>query len=145
MSARLIDGIKYIYLRYPHKLKTKSLEDDIYFTLTDMVWNGGGIHEPACSACEYIKLLSDIDYEKRDKNFKYKNVLYSDLEKILNLVSRILSNKERIFFFYEEDKYDNSDSDDDGIGLDMSKYIYYDDWFEHLSKLLEKLIERINK
>lgn len=91
-----------------------------------MDWNGGGIHEPAPRARKYIKLLSDIDYEKRDKNFKYKNVLYSDLEKILDLVSGLLSKKERIFFFYEEDKYCDLDDglDDDGDGLDMSKYIY---------------------
>jgi hypothetical protein len=145
MAARLIDGVKYIYLHYPHEFKMKSLEDDIYFTLTDMVWNGGGIHEPAPSADKYSRLLTDIEYEKRDKNFKYKNVLYncdSDFaEKILKLISRF-SNKERVFYFYEEDKYDDLD---DGKGLDMSKYMKYDDWWEHLLELREKIKGHLNK
>jgi hypothetical protein len=150
MAARLIDGVKYIYLHYPNEFKMKSLEDDIYFTLTDMVWNGGGIHEPAPSADKYSRLLTDIEYEKRDNNFKYNNVLYnrdSDFaEKILELISRC-SNKDFVFHFYEEDKYDDLDDEleDDGFGLDMSKYMRYDDWWEHLSELREKIKEYLHK
>ena len=39
MSGIKYNGIKYLYLNHPNDWKTKSLEDNIYFTMRDIFVN----------------------------------------------------------------------------------------------------------
>jgi hypothetical protein len=75
MAGRLIDGIRYIGLMNDNSFKRKSLEDNVYFTLRDIFWNGEV--DDLMTANHFNGILTNnICYEDRSKNFNYANILY---------------------------------------------------------------------
>ena len=141
MTCRLIDGVKYIGLMNDNEFKSKSLEDNVYFTLRDILLNA---HMNHCITANYFNdlLTNNISFEERDKNFNYQNVLYdynSDYTQTLYIwIGIICENKDDMFDFYEPKKIDKDDNPN-------QKYIKYDEWWEQLLDLREKLFQQLEK
>jgi hypothetical protein len=74
MSGRSINGTKYIYLNYPNDFKNKSLEDNVYFTLRDIFWNGDS--KQCTTANHYNSIIANKPFEERNEEFRYENVLH---------------------------------------------------------------------
>jgi hypothetical protein len=148
MAGRLIDGIRYVGLMNDNSFKSKSLEDNVYFTLRDIFWNG--CPDDCFAANHYNSLLTNcILFEKRGANFEYTNILYDynlDYTKKLydwlscltgyKLTSKPNGWKDSMFDF------ENPDEDDE---IDMSRYMKYDDWWDQLQELIKKLEEQLEK
>lgn len=142
MAGRLINGIKYMGLMNDNSFKSKSLEDNVYFTLRDIFWNGE-IND-VFSANHFNSLLTNnISFEERDSSFDYTNLLYdynSDYTRnLLGWICRMFPYKNSSFEFLPLEE---------GEDIDMSLYIKYDDWwsqFEDLRKKLEEQLEKHNK
>jgi hypothetical protein len=148
MAGRLIDGVRYVGLMNDNSFKSKSLEDNVYFTLRDIFWNGE--IDDVFSANHYNGLLTNgITFEKRDKYFEYANILYdyvSDYtQKLYDWLIRLTGNKrtskpngwkDNMFEFLEVNEDDE---------IDMSEYMKYDDWWDQLQQLIKKLEEQLEK
>jgi len=149
MTCRLIDGIKYVCLMNDNSFKTKSLEDNVYFTLRDIFWNGE--IDAVMTANRFNGLLTNnISFKERDNSFQYANILYdynSDYtKKLYDWLSRLTgykrpSNnvngwKNSVFEFKEVEEDDE---------IDMAKYIKYDDWWDQLQALIRKLEMQLEK
>lgn len=137
MAGRLINGVKYVGLYDDNKLKSKSLEDTIYFTLRDIFWNG----EPRDCVISnmFNKSLSNgIRFEDRDENFEYADVLYdytSDYTK--KLYNWLLTKDKNSLFEFVELKKDEE--------IDMAEYMNYDVWFVQFKELIKKIEEQLAK
>ncbi len=148
MAGRLIDGIRYVGLMNDNSFKSKSLEDNVYFTLRDIFWNGEV--DDIFSANHYNGLLTNnVSFEERDKNFEYTNLLYdynSDYTKklynwLLRLTGYKLTTKpngwkDGMFEFQEVEEDEE---------IDMTQYMKYDDWWDQLQELIKKLEEQLRK
>ena len=148
MAGRLIKGVRYVGLMNDNSFKSKSLEDNVYFTLRDIFWNGE--IDDLMSANNYNGLLTKgVSFEERDKNFEYANLMYdynSDYtQKLYDWLARLTgykltSNqkawKDRMFEFLELEE---------GEEINMSEYMKYDDWWDQLQELVKKLEEQLEK
>jgi hypothetical protein len=149
MAGRLIDGVKYVGLMNDNSFKSKSLEDNVYFTLRDIFWNGE--IDDLMSANHFNGLLTNnVSFQERDERFEYANKLYdynSDFtKKLYDWLSRLTgykrtsnnvnSWKDSMFEFKEVEE------DDD---FDMARYMKYDDWWDQLQVLIRKLEEQLEK
>lgn len=148
MAGRLIDGIKYVRLMNDNSFKSKSLEDNVYFTLRDIFLNGEV--DDLLSANHFNGLLTNnISFQERDEHFEYANLLYdynSDYtKKLYNWLIRITGYKltskpngwkASMFEFLEANEDDE---------IDMAKYMKYDDWWDQLQELMKKLEEQLEK
>ena len=139
MAGRLIDGVKYVGLCNDNSFKSKSLEDNVYFTLRDIFWNGD--MNNVLKANYFNDLLTNgISFEERDKNFKYTNLLYdynSDYTSSLYIwIGMMTEYKDCIFEFpsLQEDEE-----------INMNEYMKYDDWWVQFEDLCEKLFEQLGK
>ena len=151
MTGILIDDIKYIFITYDKSLKSKSLEDNVYFTLRDIFWNGN--FNDSCCANHFINLLTNgIYFEEQDENFNYSSLLYeynSDYTQNLynwltsltgyNNTSKVYERKDNLFRFQKIEYLE------EGEEIDMSEYMKYDDWLEQLQELMKKLEEQLEK
>jgi hypothetical protein len=152
MAGRLIHGVQYICLMNDNSFKSKSLEDNVYFTLRDIFWNGE--IDDVMSANHYNGLLTNgVSFEERDAHFEYTNVLYdynSDYTKQLydwlasltgyKLTSKPNGWKDSMISFREVEE-DDSDVNE----IDMTRYMKYDDWWDQLQELMKKLEEQLEK
>ncbi len=134
MAGRLINGIKYMGLRNDNSFGGKTLEDNVYFTLRDIFWNGE--IDDIFTANNFNGLLTNgISFEERDNSFNYTNVLYdynsSYTQDLLNWLCSIRSFE---FLPPEEDEE-----------IDMKQYMKYDDWWVQFEDLREKLKEQLEK
>jgi hypothetical protein len=148
MAGRLINGIRYVGLMNDNSFKRKSLEDNIYFTLRDIFWNGE--IDDLMSSNHYNGLLTNnVSFEERDERFEYANILYdydSDYtQKLYNWLIRLTGYKltsnpkawrERMFEFLEVEEHEEND---------MAQYMKYDDWWDQLQELMKKLEEQLEK
>jgi hypothetical protein len=157
MSAISMNGIKYIGLMNDNSFKSKSLEDNVYFTLRDIFWNC--CFDDVISANHYNGLLTNnVSFEERDNNFRYSNLLYdynSDFtKKLYNWLLRLTGItstkpngwKDSMFQFLNMDKpnaYSDHWLNDEEI--DMATYMNYDDWWDQLKELIKKLKEQLEK
>jgi len=125
-----------------NSFKSKSLEDNIYFTLRDIFWNGDT--QECMIANKFNGLITNnVFFEDRDKDFNYSNILYdhkSDFTRYLynwiyNISNHELS-KNSFFEFFELEKDEE---------IDMSKYMKYDDWWEQFLDLRKNLKEQLEK
>lgn len=120
-----------------NELKGKSLEDNIYFTLRDIFWNGDS--EQCMTANHFNSILTNnISFEERDKNFKYANVLHdynSNYTKQLYNFLQIFK-KISMFDFLELEE---------GEDIDMDYYMKYDDWWHQFEQLLGDLANHMLK
>jgi hypothetical protein len=139
MAGKLIDGFKYMGLMNDNSFKSKSLEDNVYFTLRDIFWNG---EINAVFSANYFNglLTNNICYEERDKSFKYTNLLYdynSDYtQKLYDWICRMFPYKNSYFEFLPLEE---------GEEIDMKQYIDYDEWWSQFEDLREKLKEQLEK
>ena len=147
---------KYVFLRNPHRFKSFSLEDNIYFTLRDVFANTF-----ICSDKNIInidegialinQLTNDICYEDRTEGFKYSNVL-SDKAFVSSLLTWLDTiEPDRDFDFSDEvNEFEEENEvivkEDHCITIDETKfqgyvfdYIALDAWWEHLHDLKETL------
>lgn len=146
MAGRLIDGVEYVKLTNDNSLKSKSLEDNVYFTLRD-IFSNADINEIWPTSYFNGILTNDVSFEERDENFKYSNVLNDHnlkfTQDLFNWIHRITCNgirsKLNLIEFYESEK-DEMDEE-----IDMSKYMKYDDWYEQFLDLRKKLQEQLEK
>lgn len=152
MAGRLINGIQYVGLMNDNSFKSKSLEDNVYFTLRDIFWNSD-IND-IFSVNHFSSLLTnDISFEERKDNFKYTNILYDynlDYTKnLFNWLSRLTgykitsnpSGRKNIMFDFQELEEGDPEVND----IDMTKYMKYDDWCDQLQELMKKLEELLEK
>jgi hypothetical protein len=142
MAGRTIDGIRYVGLSNDNNYKNKSVEDNIYFTLRDIFWNGRECSE-IMTANRFMSLLTDnISYDERDELFQYTNVVYDSKSNytqnlynwLLQFTKIDISNpdgrKDYLFDFMDvlpEEEFN------------INKYIKYDIWWYRLIGLINTL------
>lgn len=152
----IFNGIKYIHLHNEHKFKLLSLEDNVYFTLRDIVLNvldGGYVFE----ANEYNGgLTNNIRFEQCNETFKYTDDLQrkSVLKSLCKWLTELVYEE-----CYDFNDYENGELDEvtKVISIDHpfltlhikndrldyeNNYIKYDVWREHLQNLLLLLDSR---
>ena len=138
MAGRLINGIKYIGLMNDNSLKSKSLEDNVYFTLRDIFWNGDC--DDLSRANYYSGLLTNnISFEMRNDSFEYTNLLHDEnsdfTQKLYNWLTRSnLYDLNLIKLGYFD--FDEPEEDEE---INMDHYMKYDDWWVQFEDLLNKL------
>jgi hypothetical protein len=152
MPGRLIDGIRYVGLMNDNSFKSKSLEDNVYFTVRDIFWNG--CPDDCFTANHFNDLLTNgISFKERDERFEYTNVLYDYnldyTKKLYNWLSRLTGYKrtsspngwkDSMFEFQEVEEDDPEVNE-----IDMKEYMKYDDWWVQLQELIKKLEEQLEK
>ena len=155
MAGRLINSVKHVGLLNDNAFKSKSLEDNVYFTLRDIFWNGSP--DDCFSANHFNSLLTNgVSFEERGENFRYTNVLYDYnldyTKKLYSQLSRItgyknnnpkyniISLKNGLFDFINSDEVIGTD-----VSENMSEYLNYDDWWNQLQELIGKLEEQLEK
>jgi hypothetical protein len=137
MAGRLIDGVRYIGLMNDNLFKSKSLEDNVYFTLRDIFWNGD---TQDCMTANYFNglLTNNICFEERDERFQYANILYDyNWDYTKKLYNWLCLFKKNSMFDFDEPMEDDE--------IDMAKYMKYDDWWDQLQELMKKLEEQLEK
>jgi len=151
MAAKIINGTKYVCLHYDNNLKSKSFEDNLYFTLKD-IWLNIDINE-AVRVSHYLSLLTGaIPFEKRTETFEYNNI--KDYAKpIYYYLSNLCAHKDKdkneyklmkdaLFDFYNIDDWE----DDEKAEINLNDYMKYDDWwtqFEALYYQLEAIVKKL--
>lgn len=119
---------RYIYLCDENHLKKKSLEDNIYFTLRDIFWNGYTsdiIYE--ANDLNY-ELTGGIHFEGRTHDFTYVNVLSNK-----SYVSRLAKWLNKINKYY----FDIVESEN----VYNEKYMKFEDWWSQFEELRKKIID----
>lgn len=153
--TRLIAGIKYLKLHNPNEFKSKSIEDNVYFTLRDIFLNYGDIDDIMRANYFNNLLTNDICFEDRNENFTYSNKL---MEKtyLMHLIEFFKSIKQTGFEFETPEQYWREDKNtieyNDELkwyyDVDMNKYIELNIWmkqFKNLISQLETRLEKLNK
>ena len=150
MAAKIINGTKYVRLHYDNNLKSKSFEDNLYFTLKD-IWLNIDINE-AVRVSHYLSLLTGgIPFEKRTETFEYNNIKV-DAKSIYYYLSNLCAHKDTngeyklmkdaLFDFYNIDDWEDDEKDE----INLNDYMKYDDWwaqFEALYYQLEKFVKNL--
>ena len=142
MAGKFINDIKYVCLMNNNSFKSKSLEDNIYFTLRDIFWNGNV--EECMNANHFNRLLTNnIAFEERNNNFNYSNILYDyksnftqHLYNWICSITKVELTYNILFEFLKPEKDEE---------IDMSEYIKYDVWWDQLLDLRKKLKEHLEK
>ena len=133
-DGRIIDNIKYMCLHNDNQLKKISLEDNVYFTLRDILLNTNSA-DIALEVNDYNYCLSNsIRYEDRDNTFQYANVLHN--KKYLLEFITYLNYFCEDYFGFKENK----------PKLQSQEYMKFDDWwvqFEELKILLNNQYKNI--
>ena len=133
MVGRIIDNIEYIELLYNNDLKSKTLEDNVYYTLRDIFWNSDEEYDLIMSN-KFNKFLKNND---SFESFEYTDVLYDYCSEFTQELYDYLKNftKDRIYFV--EDSVEKNKKD--------FYYIKLDDWWSELQQLVKKLEEQLEK
>ena len=132
--TRLFDGVKYLKLFNDNNLKTKSLEDNVYFTLRDIFINVSDFDNCIQSNVFNEKLTNNIYYEDRDDNFKYTNILNDDV--YLYNLNKWLNNINETNFDFLEPSIDADEREKDlYYNVDLQNYIKFDSWIEQFNNL----------
>lgn len=131
MVGRIIDNIEYIEVLFNNKLKSKSLEDNIYYILRDIFWNCDEEYDIIMTK-KFNKILKNDD---SFENSEYTDVLYDYCSEFTQELYDYLKNftKERIYFI--EDKYEEKENE----------YMILHDWWGQLQQLIKKLEEQLEK
>lgn len=131
MVGRIIDNVEYIELLFNNKLKSKSLEDNIFYTLRDIFWNCDEEYDIRMTKRFNKNLISNNFFD----NGEYTDVLYDYYSDFTKELYEYLKNfkKEKIYFI--EDKDEEKENE----------YIKFDDWWSQLQQLIKKLEEQLEK
>lgn len=142
MAGKLINDIKYVCLMNNNSFKSKSLEDNIYFTLRDIFWNGN-VEECMTANHFNILLTNNIAFEERDNNFNYSNILYDYKSNFTRHLYNWICNITKVELTYNIlFEFLKPEKDEE---IDMSEYIKYDVWWDQLLDLRKKLKEQLEK
>lgn len=150
--TRFLADTKYLKLHNPNEFKSKSIEDNVYFTLRDIFLNYGDIHS-IMRANDFNSTLSgNISYEERDVDFKYSNDLI-DKKFLMNLIKFLKSIHPSEFEFETPEQYWTKDKNTNEYkeelewyyNVDMNNYIKLDDWVKQLSELIKELEIQLGK
>lgn len=147
--TRLICGIKYLKLCNPNEFKSKSLEDNVYFTLRDLFLNYGNINDVIRANNFNIKLSGNIGFEERNVDFKYTDDLM-DFNYLMNLINFLKSVDLSEFEFETPEQYWTEDKIQINTNeykeelewyynVDMNDYIKLDEWINQLNELIKEL------
>jgi hypothetical protein len=137
MSGIVINGVNHVVIMNDNLLKDQSLEDNAYFTLLDIFWNG---NTQQCRAVhEFKKLLTAGNDALPSRSMIYTDVMYnynSDFtQRLYTWLVRLASNKHTMFNFNESCGYEEGDV----------QFMKFDDWFDQLTDLIKKLEEQLDK
>ena len=134
MVGRIIDNIEYIELLYSNDLKSKSFEDNAYYTLRDIFWNCDQDYDIIMSN-KFNKILKNEN--DSFESFEYTDVLYDYCSEFTQELYDYLKNftKNRICFI--EDSLEKNKKD--------FYYIKLDDWWYELQQLVKKLEQQLEK
>ena len=143
---------KYVELCNPHKFKSLSLEDNVYFTLRDIFMNAGSADDAIECNQFNIQLTNDIGFEDRTDTFTYTNVL-QDKAFVEGLIRWLnYTTPKRDFFFCDTiDEYDEYDVNCDTLTAKWysgikCEYLRLDAWMEDFNALKNILLpERLNE
>jgi len=129
--ARIIDNKKYMYVRDEHQYKSKSLNDNVYFTLRDIFFNGDEFNNIIKANDFNGKLTNNIRFEERDENFSYTNCLQDKnyVNKLCNWLEPFTLNN------FDFVKVEESEQ------INLNKYLLFSEWvgqFENLKRLLRE-------
>ena len=133
----IINGAKFIRLMDNGDLKKKSLEDNVYFTLSDVFCNTREL-STIIKVNEFNdELTGNVCFEDRTDKFEYTNVLYQKdyVKKLQNWLNIFSENN------LEFEKVDDKE-------INIKEYIKLDDWwvqFEELKNLLNIQYEKCCK
>ena len=115
--TRIFNNIKYLQLANENHLKSKSLEDNVYFTLRDIFNNVSGFDNCMEANVFNDALTNGISYQERTDDFAYTNVLND--KKYIYRLSEWLSLIHKSEFEFEALNYD-------ATALEKEKVWYYD-------------------
>ena len=134
--TRIFNNIKYLQLANENHLKSKSLEDNVYFTLRDIFNNVSGFDNCMEANVFNDALTNGISYQERANDFTYTNVLNN--KKYMYRLSEWLSRIHKGEFEFE------------ALEEEKEKVWYYDtihlfpfdDWWLQLEELKILIKER---
>lgn len=131
--GRILNGTKQMFMSIDNTMKKKSLEDNLYFTLMDLLCNFASSSDCIMANAYGAMLSGNIDYKQRTDEFQYTNMLNEKdkLFKQLRWLDRIVP---EWFEFWESDG-----SEDD------RKYMNFDDWYKQFEELKQLLREQYDK
>lgn len=136
--GRIFDGVKYIHLFNDNEFKKKSLYDNVYFTLRDIVANAES-PDTIMTANDFNHCLTGgICFEDRTERFQYSNELHQKyfVEKLKSWLKKFKPNYLGFVEPYEDEQ------------IDMKEYMKFDDWwvqFINLRKLIDEQYEKCCK
>jgi hypothetical protein len=131
MSGRLINGIKYMYIKDDNDFKKKSFEDNVYFTLRDIFWNAAS-SDTCFQANDFNTMLTGgIYFEERTDKFKYTNLLHE--KNYVKLLQRWLKRFNHYYFEFEE-PYEYEE-------INIDKFMKFDDWWVQFEEIINLIDE----
>jgi len=127
--TRIFNNIKYLQLANENHLKSKSLEDNVYFTLRDIFNNVSGFDNCMEANVFNDALTNGISYQERANDFTYTNVLNNKkyMYRLSEWLSRIHKG-EFEFEAFEEEK-------EKVWYYDTIHLFPFDDWWQQLEEL----------
>lgn len=124
-------GNYYVPISGYHKLKKKSLYDNLYFTFRE-IFSLADTYETTCQVNEFnSQLTNNVYLEDRTKDFTYSNVL-DDIE----FVEKILGWLNKFNEYYLA--FDNIDLQESNL-IDWKLYMELDTWLEEFNELKKLL------
>jgi hypothetical protein len=126
--TRIFNDIKYLQLANENHLKSKSLEDNVYFTLRDIFNNVSGFDNCMEANVFNDSLTNGISYQERTNDFTYTNVLND--KKYMYRLSEWLSRIHKGEFEFE------------ALNYDTIHLFPFEDWWLQLEELKILIRER---
>ena len=137
------NATKYVFLCNPHKFKSLTLEDNVYFTLRDIFMNAKDADDAIeCNEFNH-QLTNEIGFEDRTDTFTYTNVL-QDKAFVEGLIKWLCDIKpSRDFFFTDEIDEDDVCTFNGACDMLTTKWKYSDDNCEYIT--LDSWMENFNE
>ena len=132
--TRIFNDIKYLQLANENHLKSKSLEDNVYFTLRDIFNNVSGFDNCMEANVFNDALTNGISYQERTNDFTYTNVLND--KKYIYRLSEWLSRIHKSEFEFEALNYIGEEEEKEKVWYyDTINLFPFDDWWHQLEEL----------
>ena len=132
--TRIFNDIKYLQLANENHLKSKSLEDNVYFTLRDIFNNVSGFDNCMEANVFNDALTNGISYQERANDFTYTNVLND--KKYIYRLSEWLSRIHKSEFEFEALNYIGEEEEKEKVWYyDTINLFQFDDWWHQLEEL----------
>jgi hypothetical protein len=136
--TRIFNNIKYLQLANENQLKSKSLEDNVYFTLRDIFNNVSGFDNCMEANSFNDALTNRISYQERTNDFTYTNVLND--KKYMYRLSEWLSRIHKGEFEFEA--LNDTEEKEKVWYYDTIHLFPFDDWWLQLEELKILIRER---